>query len=114
MYHIDTALMRDMQLTVGVTSIDVYMMCDEIDALRAQPANKPLTLDELRRMDGEPVWIVEWDALKQDHDGHWELSTDAEDYFLDRDDCFYGMQKHCGGLHPSGWLACRTKPERSD
>lgn len=31
-----------------------------IDALnhRAQPANEPLTLDELRGMDGEPVWIV--------------------------------------------------------
>ena len=30
-----------------------------IDALRrTQPANEPLTLDELRGMDGEPVWVV--------------------------------------------------------
>lgn len=36
---------------------------------------EPLTLEQLRRMDGQPVWIVEspdW--------GHWELSEDAEDY----------------------------------
>jgi hypothetical protein len=25
---------------------------------RAEPENKPLTLDELRQMDGEPVWTV--------------------------------------------------------
>lgn len=25
---------------------------------RAQQENKPLTLDELRQMDGEPVWVV--------------------------------------------------------
>ncbi len=37
----------------------LYSMCEE--ALRAQAEaerNEPLTLDELRRMDGEPVWIV--------------------------------------------------------
>lgn len=25
---------------------------------RAQPENKPLTLEELRRMDGQPVWVT--------------------------------------------------------
>jgi hypothetical protein len=25
---------------------------------RAQPANEPLTLEQLREMDGEPVWVV--------------------------------------------------------
>lgn len=80
-----------------------------LSALRAQQEqerNEPLTLDELRRMDGEPVWIVEepdW--------GHWELSADAEDYLADRDECFYGM-KHDDpdgryGLHKLGWLAYR-------
>ena len=71
---------------------------------------EPLTLDELREMDGEPVWIVEepdW--------GHWELSADADDYVADREPSFYGMKHndHAGryGLHKLGWLAYRQKPE---
>lgn len=65
---------------------------------------KPLTLDELRQMDGEPVWIQEGGA------GHWELSADAADYLEDRDLDFYGMIACGGGLHQSGWLAYRRKP----
>lgn len=80
---------------------------------RAAPENKPLTLDELRGMDGEPVWIVEapdW--------GHWELSEHAEDYLDDRDPDFYGM-KHDDpagryGLHVLGWLAYARRPEGSE
>ncbi|MEA4965400.1 MAG: hypothetical protein VB055_06225 [Oscillospiraceae bacterium] len=30
-----------------------------ISACRAQPDNEPLSLDELREMDGEPVWCAE-------------------------------------------------------
>ena len=75
---------------------------------RAEVKNDPLTLDELRQMDGEPVWVVahpDW--------GHWELSCDAEDYFEDREDAFYGMTHNdpAGryGLHALGWLAYRHK-----
>ena len=75
-----------------------------------QERNEPLTLDELRKMDGEPVWIVEepdW--------GHWELSADADDYVADREPSFYGMKHNdpAGryGLHKLGWLAYRQKPE---
>ena len=72
--------------------------------------NEPLTLEELREMDGEPVWIVE-----QPDWGHWELSADAEDYLADRDQDFYGL-KHDDpagryGLHVLGWLAYRRPPE---
>lgn len=89
-----------------------------VDALRrAQPASEPLTLDELRGMDGEPVWIVahpDW--------GHWELSEDAEDYFDCRDEDFYGMTMPPSlpdpmgryGLHVLGWLAYRRKPGGSE
>ena len=74
------------------------------------PPNEPLTLDELREMSGEPVWIVE-----QPDWGHWELSADAEDYLADRDQDFYGL-KHDDpagryGLHVLGWLAYRRPPE---
>lgn len=74
------------------------------------PPNKPLTLEQLREMDGEPVWIVE-----QPDWGHWELSADAEDYLANRDQDFYGL-KHDDpagryGLHVLGWLAYRRPPE---
>ena len=78
-------------------------------AALSQP-NEPLTLEQLRKMDGEPVWIVEHPDW-----GHWELSADAEDYIADRDQDLYGL-KHddpagqCG-LHVLGWLAYRRPPE---
>lgn len=77
--------------------------------LISQP-NEPLTLEQLRAMNGEPVWIVEHPDW-----GHWELSADAEDYIADRDQDPYGL-KHddpagqCG-LHVLGWLAYRRPPE---
>ena len=77
--------------------------------LISQP-NEPLTLEQLRQMDGRPVWIVEHPDW-----GHWELSADAEDYIADRDQDLYGL-KHddpagqCG-LHVLGWLADRRPPE---
>lgn len=91
-----------------------------IAALRAQQnpkvvetdqfKNDPLTLEQLRKMDGEPVWIVEYPDW-----GHWELSEDAQDYIEDRDTDFYGMMHDDPdgryGLHKLGWLAYRHKPK---
>ena len=64
------------------------------------PPNEPLSIEQLREMDGEPVWIVEHPDW-----GHWELSADAEDYIADRDQDLYGLKhdgKHkcseCGGM----------------
>ena len=81
-----------------------------LDILRStpQPGN-PLTLDQLREMDGQPVWIVEYPDW-----GHWELSEDANDYIVDRNLNFYGM-KHDDpdgryGLHKLGWLAYSYPP----
>lgn len=96
--------------------IDAYSMA--IDGLLKQVGiadtdvgkMEPLTLEELLKMDGEPVWIVEYPDW-----GHWELSADAGDYVADRDYDRYGM-KHDDpdgryGLHKLGWLAFRKKPE---
>lgn len=44
----------------GIRQSDRYFLQSAIDALEEQdnqPANEPLTLEELRGMDGEPVWI---------------------------------------------------------
>ena len=86
------------------------------------PKEKPLTLEELQKMDGEPVYIVDSSG------GHWELSCDADDYIGDRDIAFYGMTcsgkkgSWCSGkcsngdigLHHMGWLAYRRKPEEGN
>lgn len=73
----------------------------------------PLTLEQLRNMDGKPVWIVEspdW--------GHWELSEDAEDYILDRDTDLYGLTypdpDGKAGLHKLGWIAYAYPPSHID
>ena len=75
--------------------------------------NKPLTLEQLRKMDGQPVWIMEspnW--------GHWELSEDAEDYLCDRDTDLYGLTypdpDGKGGLHKLGWIAYAYPPAHID
>ena len=82
-----------------------------ISALRQQETvtkcnglNEPLTLDELRRMEGQPVYIVEnteyWAIVNSfDQAGVYLLSYGNPDdygYF-----CFYGKT----------WLAYRQKPE---
>lgn len=94
----------------------IYIHISNVKALvdqlnRTQSKNESLTLDELKQMDGEPVYIVEYPDW-----GHWELSEDAEDYLCDRDPDFYGMTHNdpAGkyGLHTLGWLAYRNKPEQ--
>ena len=55
---------------------------------------RPLTLRDLRKMNGEPVWIIDGDEP-----GHWELSADALDYLEDREAALYGVS----------WWAYRTK-----
>ena len=73
----------------------------------------PIKLDQLRKMDGVPVWIVEspdW--------GHWELSEDAEDYICDRDIDLYGLTypdpDGKAGLHKLGWIAYAYNPAYID
>lgn len=85
-------------------------------------AETPLTLEELKKMDGKPVWIVEYPKF-----GHWELSTYGEDYLENRDPEFYGilewedvpdqMKEKYGSVPISwmpqklGWIAYRKDTE---
>lgn len=67
-------------------------LADEVEKLnrRAFPENKPLTLEQLRRMDGEPVWIAyprfpednEWRILKG-IDSEPDEDGDIGAYFAD-------------------------------
>ena len=75
-----------------------------LEALREKAERedpKPLTLEELRRMDGEPVWIDDW---WEDSHG-WELSMDASDYFEGE----RRTEKDYGGI----WVAYRHKPKEA-
>ena len=87
---------------------EAFKELENLKVAIAQPG-KPLTLEQLREMDGQPVWIVEYPDW-----GHWELSEDANDYIVDRNLNFYGM-KHDDpdgryGLHKLGWLAYSYPP----
>ena len=77
-----------------------------ISALRAQQEpNTPLTLDELRKMDGEPVWV----EFQDGSDGCWGLVhitvfnhvVLANGLYCTVDKPYYGKT----------WLAYRQKPE---
>ena len=107
----------------------LYPLCDErskatlgeqrepvalaLSALRAQQeaeTNHPLTLDELRQMDGEPVWVVP--TGETDWSAHWDIfgqgyatassnTKRAKMYFL--------YAEHLGKT----WLAYRHKTEET-
>lgn len=84
-----------------------------LDALKMSETGEPLTIEQLRKMGGKPVWIVEWPEW-----GHWELSEDAEDYIIDRRKEFYGLKQNAPegkyGLHKLGWLAYAYPPAHID
>lgn len=65
---------------------------------RAQPENNLLTLEELREMNGEPVYILNPCDPRQ---GFWEISVDAADYIEGRNIDSYGKT----------WIAYRHRPE---
>lgn len=76
---------------------------DEIMELREQQSNDPLSLDELRQMDGEPVWVVWLDGRLK---SRWHIvgSSLWIEMFTEWDGAFsldYGKT----------WLAYRHKTE---
>ena len=85
-------------------------LCDAVDmaisALRQQErfgeANKALTLDELRKMDGEPVWVQSPGVPEY---GRWAIVEGVGENCLFLHDDFT--------CHDYGktWLAYRQKPE---
>jgi hypothetical protein len=75
---------------------------------RAQPANEPLTIDELREMDGEPVFVA---SPGVEEYGHWGIVCGVDDTA--------GRTLYLRGdysCHDYGktWLAYRRQPEGSE
>ena len=86
-----------------------------ISALRQQETvanrNEPLTLDELRKMDGEPVFLVDLvhksDPIVPDLWGGWIVFTKHDQNgFIPRGGGFFSNDGY-----GKTWLAYRQKPE---
>lgn len=85
-----------------------------IDVLREQEEREnptPLTLDELRQMDGEPVWLETGEvSIGEQICGSWEIFIGRESaiyYFTRRKRGFFA--EHYGKT----WLAYRSKPKEA-
>ena len=68
--------------------------------------NEPLTLDDLREMDGEPVWIVNPDALGY---GRWGLVDGV--YQAEDDQVLMLRGDYSCHYYGKTWLAYRRPPE---
>ena len=70
------------------------------------PPNEPLTLEQLREMDGDPVWIVDVGPHKWYGPG-WAI--------VDRDNCLVRTVKNWNAVffesYGERWLAYRRPPE---
>lgn len=83
-------------------------ICEVLVDLTAPPPNPPLTLAQLREMDGEPVWVQEIEEPKR---GQWRIIKKPwYDVGLCLDSC--GMLE-CGDMGKT-WLAYRRKPGEGD
>jgi hypothetical protein len=83
-----------------------------LPALRAEQERlnpQPLTLDELRGMDGLPVWCVDCFGNQC-----WAIVNVADDDCIDNETGAWSMGLYGISDKPidlTGWLAYRTKPE---
>lgn len=94
----------------------------------AQPANEPLTLEQLREMDGEPVWIEVLDRpdlsrwhfivrhpkiglIAKDGLGQYECYPHNSDQMV-FSGCYYDIQY--GHNYGKTWLAYAHNPDRSE
>ena len=89
-------------LWMAISALRQQEQLDKVSQGSSQ--DKPLTLDELRRMEGQPVYIVE-------NTEYWAIvnSFDQAGVYL----LSYGNPDDYGyfGLYGKTWLAYRQKPE---
>ena len=72
-----------------------------------QNRNEPLTLDELRKMDGEPVWIKLFDP----DEAFWVLRNEWVDTRNPEPMILFHMRWYSHVDYGKTWLAYRQKPE---
>lgn len=92
-------------LFYGAPRGDLEKAADVIEDLAAklEPSSTPLTLEELRGMDGEPVWV---EFPKCPEASGWMLISASRHCVYNGllGDCDF---ENCG----RNWLACRRRPE---
>lgn len=87
---------------------------EDIKIYRGFP-NEPLMLEELRGMDGEPVWTV---TRGLEHTGRWELLEFSKGNVKGREvitmcNLAEGQYDAFADTYGQTWLAYRHPPERS-
>ena len=99
--------------TFVVNKSDIHNAKDEqfVEGTALLPIDepKPLTLYELREMDGEPVWIEESDQLACGLVSLAGNCFEKEPTITMADGNYYLLKEYNGKT----WLAYRTKPEGS-
>ena len=81
---------------------------------RAGLENKPLTLDELKQMDGEPIWVV---TLEGTDEPRWEIVVFAGKRGIDLICVLNGVETRDYAdfdLYNYTWLAYRNKPVKDE
>lgn len=93
---------------------DAVEAIEQVDAFRAQTEeNPPLTLDELRGMDGKPVWV---DDFTRPTKGFWGLVSFFRQpktckLYVYIYDARQGARNYSSQEYGQCWLAYRRKPE---
>lgn len=72
--------------------------------------NARMTIEELRKMDGEPVWIVTWSAINAER-GNWDICD-----WWDKDTVMFPYSGEQPRISEYGitWFAYRRKPEKGE
>ena len=97
-------------------NIDAESLDVAINALhkqRVQEENKPLTIEELRQMDGEPVWVECGQCLK--NGAAWCILEPCEKNFVvlvSRDENRFGRFGGMWDDYGKSWVAYRYKKEK--
>lgn len=84
---------------------------DLIDQLTAEPPNDPLTLDELRGMDGEPIYIQYIGTCEGFYDNETAPYYGQFEQYIQK---YNGMLRACDlplKYYGKTWLAYRRKPD---
>lgn len=80
----------------------------EIERLKAEKDNRPLTKDELMQMVGQPVWTVGVSHTKDNTWAMWDIIEKADDGGIE-----FGYSTEIVGWYNYGiaWMCNRAKPE---
>ena len=93
---------------------DEYYHTNEIRAMVADTlaaGNDPLTLEELREMDGEPVWIETTDIKKANRWAFVDVGSEVVRFFETRCGVKCPVMGNLFRTYGKTWLAYRRKPE---